>query len=145
MIPRFPGRSLRLSPCVLDRNPVVPVDTLLLHRDSVQVSLFASTRALGQTQLLAGGLHALELALQVSLPPLPLLPPEEEPGAVDCPVAKVSVAAHPEGRGQALRREQLELFKHADELGIAFYGAVAFALCPSAARRLLFGRGHLGR
>lgn len=125
MIPRLPGRRLSLHTCILDRHPFMPVNALLLHGDAVEISLLAGARAARGPQLLAGQRHALVHAHQLALAGLALPAPEELPGAVDRPVSQVAVAGHPEGRRDASRGEEGEVFLHADDLGVLLHYVLA--------------------
>jgi hypothetical protein len=94
IVPSIGRRRISLHASILDREHISE-DTLLVHRDTEQLS--SVTRA--SAQLLTRLLHALILAHQLELVLATLLGPEQLPGAVDGPVSEVTVAGEAEGTG----------------------------------------------
>jgi hypothetical protein len=94
IVPAIRRRGISLHASILDREHISE-DTLLVHRDTEQLS--SITRA--SAQLLTRLLHALVLAHQLELVLAALLGPEQLPGAMDGPVSKVTVAGEAEGTG----------------------------------------------
>lgn len=94
MVPSIRRRRLSLHASILDREHVGE-DTLLVHRDTEQLSSIARASA----QLLTRILHALVLAHHLKFVLAALLGLEQLPGAVDGPVAEVTVAGEAEGTG----------------------------------------------
>lgn len=154
MIPRHPRRRLRLRPGILDRNAIQGVHSRLIQRGAVQIPFLPRARSGRDPQLLHRPLDALPLAVQVGLALLALLAAEEQPGAVDGPVPQVAVAAHAQGRRDALRGEDGHVLEHVDDLGVALglgalFAALALLLLLvglAAATFLVFGarRGEEG-
>lgn len=107
MVPRNASRAIGLKSCVLNGHAIESPHTLLLHGHSVQVTLATLTGTDGLAELLTGVEHALVHPHPLPLGGLLLLPAEEEPGAVDGPVAEVAQAGHAERRGR--RREHVSL------------------------------------
>lgn len=142
MVPSNARRGIRLGAGILDRHAVETVHALLLHRHAVQIALGPGAGTLGQTQGLARCAHALVLAHEGALALLALPPSEEQPAAVDGPVAEVTVARHAQRRGEATRRELGHELQHGDDLGVAF-GAATGALLPCSAL-VLGGEGRCG-
>lgn len=98
MVPRLPGRCLALVARVLDRHGIGSVDALLLLSDTVQPPFLPGSGTSRGTELLVGGVHALLNAEKLPLAGLALLALEEEPGAVDGPVAEMAVTSHAQRR-----------------------------------------------
>lgn len=94
VVPSLSRRVFCLHASVLNGEHVIE-DTLLNLGLAEKLAAVTSTGA----QLLAGSLHALELALQLHFLVVALLGLEELPGAVDGPVAEVTVTREAEGTG----------------------------------------------
>lgn len=94
IVPPIRRRRLSLHAGILDREHISE-DTLLVHRDAEQLSSISGTSA----QLLTRILHALVLTHHLKFMLAALLGLEQLPGAVDGPVAEVTVAREAEGTG----------------------------------------------
>lgn len=94
MVPSLSSRRLSLHASILDRDHIGK-DTLLVHRHTEQLASITSTSA----QLLACILHALILAHHLEFLLAALLGLEQLPGAVNGPVAKVTVTREAERTG----------------------------------------------
>lgn len=143
MVPSLLCGELGLKPRILDRHRLDAPDTLLLHGDTIQVSLVAGAGARGLAQLLAGVVHAAVHAVALALDLLVLLAAEELPGAVDGPVAEVAEAGHAEGRRG---RGEHVLLEDADAVEVLRLVLLVAAARGGLGRRGLFdGRGGLAR
>lgn len=118
MIPPIPTREIRLHLSILDGH--APPDSPLQHGTPIQPAhlpaLDTQPRGIGalaarllfrnavavlveEPQVLARSAHAHVLALEIALLGPAALAQEEQPGAVDGPVAEVAVAAEVQGAG----------------------------------------------
>lgn len=138
MIPGLLSRIISLKPRIFDRHSIRTPDPLLLHGNSVQVSLAPAVWPDRLAQLLTSIVHGRMHSLPLLGSRFVLLAPEELPGAVDRPVAQVPQASHPEGRRR--RREHVlpESLYAVEVLRLGGRAVLPHRLGP---RRGLFG-GH---
>lgn len=101
MVPPIRRGRLSLHASILNREHISE-DTLLVHRDAEELAIITGTSA----KLLTRIMHALVLALHLKFLLAALLGLEQLPGAVDGPVAQVTVTREAEGtRGERVVKE----------------------------------------
>lgn len=116
MVPSLPSRRLHQRPrSILNRHRLQSINALLQHCHAIQVSDLPRSGALGVAQLLARVAHALVLLHENALALLAQLATEQEPAAVDRPVAQISVAAKPQRRRDALGRQHGKVSQDVDD------------------------------
>jgi len=131
VVPRRPGRGIRLRTRILDRYTIESIHALLLHRHAVQIALGPTSGSGSQSKCLARCAHTLLLLHQSELALLALLAAEHQPPAVNRPVPQVTVTRHAQRGRETAGRERREGLEEVDDLGVlrvasALVGAPAF-------------------